>query len=122
MSSIAKPRLTYQQAHNFLQNVIIDAVDDFKASRIDPADFADFIARTHKAKFVEYVKSRCDWPSIATDDALVSADDARACYENPEKFRTLVDDALFRHFQTVLEDWQLTVKAILVRVERVRAA
>lgn len=112
-----KPTLTLNQALQFLEGLVYEAVDEFtkQRKRIDEIDIARHLEFTAKARIVQYVRDRVDWPSIATDDALVSADDARVCYEDPPKFRELVDAALFRYFQTFIEDWELRISDILVR-------
>jgi hypothetical protein len=117
MNASVKPaKLGFNHAYNYLQTVVLDCIDDYAKSHpsIDAWDFACHVEKAEKAKFVEYVKARTDWPSIATDDALVSAKDAMECYTNPERFRELVDDALFRHFQNTVE-WADDIHAILAR-------
>lgn len=122
ITHIPKP-ITLNQALSFLEGLVFEAVDEYEKQRkrFDAFDIACHVEHTAKARIVQYVRDRVDWPSIATDDALVSADDARACYEYPPKFRELVDEALFRYFQTLVEDWEYSITSILVRSGYIKA-
>lgn len=118
VSTQIKPqKLGFNLAYNFLQTVVLDCVEEYARTHrsLDAVDFARHLESNEQARFVDYVKAKTDWPLVATDDALVGADDMLVCYENPEKFRELVDAALFRHFQNVLGQWEEDVAAILAR-------
>lgn len=103
-------------AISFLQGLVFDAVDSFEKQKrsVDAFDIACHIEATDKARIVQYVKDRTDWASVVSDDFLLSADEIRACYADPSLFPALVDAALFKYFQNLVE-WQDDITAILER-------
>lgn len=114
-----QPCLTYTQAYNQLGQIILDVESEYRGPQNWRA-FSEYLAKEHAGRFVDYVKARTDWPSIAAD-YLISPKEILACCESPENFRALVDAALFQHFQNRLEDWDECVEEIW-KAERRRGA
>lgn len=121
MNAITKP-IPFNSAMSFLQGLVYDAVDAFEKQgrSIDAFDIACHIEATERSRIVQYVKDRTDWASVVSDDFLLSADEIRTCYADPSLFPALVDAALFKHFQNLLE-WSDDINAILTRSHYIKA-